>query len=296
LPRLWIVVVSIAVAASVANIRHGPQGTTIDLHVTTITGVLIATVWLPTLLRVIALTGGGVKTTVGEAQAVGFLDHFRNLPADQQEESLAAAAAVIEHAETQTSDEPSEARQVREEIEEAIARIPRGPQDVQRRLREIAREYERLREEMKAGQERTRAMTELVTRARGLWQADPRPAEAARWYRSAREGDRVIALAGIQTRRDPGDLNIVIDAISRPRSAFEQFHALRAAAAVIPQLMPSELRTLRRAIAEQRVETEDGAHWITPADVSRWQYSQYLLDVIDTQLGASAEGANNPAG
>ena len=159
------------------------------------TAAVIALVWLPTLLRAIALTGGNLKTPAGDASTTGLLRYFSALPPDQQEESLAAAAAEAHQPEvTGTPDEQSNARQVREELEEAIGEIPRPAADVARRLNEIATEYENLRAEMTSGGERTRAMTELMARARGLAasrlrRGDP-SADPHRWYRTDSEGGR----------------------------------------------------------------------------------------------------------
>src|ERR1041385_1327027 len=120
LPPLWIAVVVVATLASLVRVTHSPTGTTIEVRVTTVSAVLVALLWLPTLLRVIALTGGNLKTSAGEASTSGLLEPFRELPPDQQEESLSAAAAVIDRAETQgpLAQRP-QARQVREGIEEA---------------------------------------------------------------------------------------------------------------------------------------------------------------------------------
>lgn len=286
LPPLWIVVVVIATLASLVRITNSPTGTTIEFRVATVSAALVALLWLPTLLRVIALTGGNLKTSAGEASTSGLLDHFRDLPPDQQEESLSAAAAVIDRAETQGPlDQRPQARQVREGIEEAIAEIPRRRSDVDRRLREIAREYERLRAEVDSGDARTAEMTQLVSRARGL-SASSTPTDPRRWYRQGADGDRIIALAAIQALKDPRNAVLVLDAIQHPRSPFEQFQALRAADLLLDSLDAHQLDGLRRAIESQLAEQEGEGRWITPADASRWQYAHHLLERIRHKRGA----------
>jgi hypothetical protein len=41
-------------------------GLSLTFHVTTITALFFALIWLPALLRVFALLGGGIKTPFGE--------------------------------------------------------------------------------------------------------------------------------------------------------------------------------------------------------------------------------------
>lgn len=287
LPALWIAVVVLATLASLIRVTNSPTGTTIEFRVTTVSAALIALLWLPTLLRVIALTGGNLKTSAGEASTTGLLDHFRDLPPDQQEESLSAAAAVVDRVETQGPlDQRSQARQVREGIEEAIAEIPRQSSEVERRLREVAREYERLRAEMEPSSERTTAMTQLVSRARGL-AASGTPTDPRRWYRQGTEGARIVALAAIQALKDPRNVSLVLDAIEHPRSAFEQFQALRAADLSLDSLDAEQLGALRTAIENQLCEQVGDGRWITQGDASRWQYAHSLLEAIGRKSGST---------
>lgn len=166
---------------------------------------------------------------------------------------------------------------MREGIEEAISEIPRRRADVNRRLREIAQEYERLRAEMEPGDERTAAMTQLVSRARGL-SASSTPADPRRWYEQGTDGSRIVALAAIQALKDPRNAVIVVDAIERPRSPFEQFQALRAADFLLGSLDAQQVDALRRAIESQLAPQEGQGRWITPQDPSRWTYAHYLLE------------------
>lgn len=293
LPPAWVIAVAAAAVASVFRVVHRDGSTTIGFEVTGVTAAVIALVWLPTLLRVIALTGGNLKTPAGDASTTGLLRYFSALPPDQQEESLAAAAAVVDQLEvTGTPDEQSNARQVREELEEAIGEIPRPAADVARRLNEIATEYENLRAEMTSGGERTRAMTELMARARGLAasrlrRGDP-SADPHRWYRTDSEGGRIVALAAVQARKDSRDLPIAVDAITNSRSAFEQFHALRAAFELLPRLDRPQLNSLRDAIQSQMAETEGQGRWITPADPDRWTLAHHSLAEIDQRTSRAS--------
>ncbi len=84
LPRIWIIIVTVIILLSMFEITQttekNAEGTntnfTVNFHLTTITVVLVALIWLPSLLRVISLLGGGIKTSVGEASTEGLLAHF----------------------------------------------------------------------------------------------------------------------------------------------------------------------------------------------------------------------------
>jgi hypothetical protein len=281
LPGVWIAGIGIAALASVIRLSHGPAGTTIEFRATSVTAVIVALLWLPTLLRVIALTGGKLKTAGGEASTPGFFEAFRHLSSDTQEESLSAAAAVIDQVEVEGPPEQrSRAREAREGLEEAIGEIPRRRPEVTRRLREIARSYEQIRMTSPPGAARTREMTELVSRARGVASSGTPASSPERWFREETDGARIVALAAIQALRTPTDLPIVVAVIAEPRSAFEQFHALRAAEELLPFATREQKDLLRSAIESQLAEREGDGRWITPADPSRWAYAQHLLSSL----------------
>jgi hypothetical protein len=279
LPKSWVAGVGAAALASVVHVRDIGHGTAVDLNVTTITGVLIAILWLPTLLRVFALTGGNVKTPAGEATTGGLLSFFASLAPEEREASASALAATIEQVETSGSPEQrASARELREEIEGAAASTrPESAASAQRRLAELAREYDSIRSTQESSDERTRQMTQLVSRARVLAASVPSAANAKRWFGEDTEGGRIIGLAVIQAVPDPADWALVESAIARPRSAFEQFHALRAADALLPLLDSRRRRDLLNAIRSQIAETEGEGRWITPSDSSRWSYAHDLV-------------------
>ena len=284
LPVPWVAAIAVVALASLVEVSHKGGSTTVEFRVTSVSAIVVALLWLPTLLRVIALTGGSLKTPAGEASTAGFLSHFRNLPPDQQEESLSAAAAVIDRVETQGPPEQrAEARQVREGIEEAIGEIPRPAGDAARRLREIAALYEKIRSEVPPSDSRTREMTQLVSRARGLASSGATQIDPQAWYQRGSDGARIVALAATQALKDPAAFGIVIDGISKPRSAFEQFHALRAADELRPYLDDEQLATLGQAIRGQLADREGGGKWITPADPGRLEYAHLLLDQISAR-------------
>jgi hypothetical protein len=108
----------------------------------------------------------------------------------------------------------------------------------------VASDYEALRLQQAPGPRRTAAMEELV--ARGRREASENRYSKADVERLAAgdDGKRVEALAVIQARPELGSLDFVIDAIEHSRSAFEQYHALKAAEAMLNGLSEDERRRL----------------------------------------------------
>lgn len=84
IPPFWLVVVVVIILLSMFEVTQttgsDAEGKTTNLimnfHLTSTTVALVALIWLPSLVRLISLLGGGVKTSVGEASTPGLLDHF----------------------------------------------------------------------------------------------------------------------------------------------------------------------------------------------------------------------------
>jgi hypothetical protein len=83
--RGWAALVLLAAILSAVSLTFKGGALEATVQVTAITAVLIGLVWLPAIVRVIALAGGGVKTPAGEATSGGLLDLLRSLePAGQR--------------------------------------------------------------------------------------------------------------------------------------------------------------------------------------------------------------------
>ena len=80
----------------------------------------------------------------------------------------------------------------------------------------------------------------------------------------------------------------VVEAIEHSRSAFEQYHALRAAEAMFTALDRRQVRRLTGAIERQLNQ------WITPADPSRWLLAQRLVRAAGATSGAPTSAAAQP--
>ena len=89
LPRPWLAVAIAMILLSTVEVTLTSSGEmTVAFRVTGITALLFALIWLPILLRIIALLGGGVKTSAGEASTPGLLTLLPKLIATHNKAAL----------------------------------------------------------------------------------------------------------------------------------------------------------------------------------------------------------------
>lgn len=116
----------------------------------------------------------------------------------------------------------------------------------------ISRRYEMVRE-TEPGAERTLAQEKLVADARAVaWRRNLTAAETRVLWDSGQPGQRIFALANMYERPDARSLTIVLDGIRHSASAFEQYHAMRIAEVMSPDLGPDDRAALRRALEEPK--------------------------------------------
>jgi hypothetical protein len=150
----------------------------------------------------------------------------------------------------------------------------RGDEESAGRLRAVAAEldalargYRRLRRTMRAGDERTRALEHVMTAARGLAKSDElEPTDVVTWFDEGTEEARITALGLMQGNARLRDFEAALDAIDDSRSAFEQYHGLRLAEMMAPELTPTERAQLtvviERALRSRRVRRDSDRHEI----------------------------------
>lgn len=137
----------------------------LTFQITAITVAAVAAIWLPPLVRVIALNGGGVKTPAGEATATGLGSILEKLEPAQQRQALTGVIAAIPDAGPGV--DPS-VTTVRRQLEQKAAEIPVDPGSAGERLVAAAHRYDLLREGLPSGSERTYQMNQLVAEAVSL--------------------------------------------------------------------------------------------------------------------------------
>ena len=132
---------------------------------------------------------------------------------------------------------------------------------VARELTALARGYRRLRGSMRASKERTRALEHVMTEARKLAQTDElERADVLTWFDEGKPEARITALGLMQGNPDLRDFEAALDAIDDPRSGFEQYHGLRLAELMVPDLTRSQAAQLKliteRALSTRRVHRD----------------------------------------
>ena len=111
-----------------------------------------------------------------------------------------------------------------------------------------AQEYDRLRTTRPAGWDRTRDMGRVVRRAGDLARSGRLTAEKVQsLWASGHDGRRIMALGAMDARPELASLDIIISGIVESRSAFEQYHALKAGLSLAPSLDAADYAKLLAA-------------------------------------------------
>lgn len=270
LPRPWLAVAIAMIVLSTVEVTFNSSGElTVAFRVTAITALLFALIWLPILLRIIALLGGGVKTGAGEASTPGLLTLLPKL------------IATLDTMETDLKDsDKTVVQSLRLEAEEELAALSPDADQAHRWLGRCAREYEEVRRVMPAGQERTFRMQEIAAKVRSLIRKAPLSFQQVRaLFHQERDGNRMVALVMLAYLGYPECFDLALEAISRPHSAFEQYSALRAAQAMMPNLPSEHRQQLKTALLDQRSEGPE--QYLHPENRDRYIISSELLTQLD---------------
>lgn len=145
----------------------------------------------------------------------------------------------------------------------------------------IAAQYRSVRASMPSGPARTAELEAVVARARRLAGEESfEPAEVLRWLREGTEDERVTALAMMQANAALRNFDAAMEVIERPRSAFEQYHAMLLASEMVDDLD----EPLRQRLADV-VEGVRGVYFKPGRD--RWQLSEDIFRRLGRRAGAS---------
>jgi hypothetical protein len=257
-PRGWLACVTVAAVASLFQVnRAADGGLAFEFHVTNTTVLLLAVAWLPALLAVVAVAGGGLKTPAGEANTGGLLPLLQVLDTTAKQAILPTLVAGLEQAET--ASQPGardQVRTLRREAEEELAALPLDTQTARQELDGLAVAYDVTRAAEPPGRARTMHMSELVARARAAAVnarlGGPELHERCLRFGEAPDGERIVTLTLIEALHEPGCFRAVLSGIGNSRSAFEQSRALRVAQRLLPSLDAEQRAQLRQVIDEQR--------------------------------------------
>jgi hypothetical protein len=284
IPRWWMICIVIVFLFSSFEIRRSDNGLfTGTFRISGVGITLFALMWLPVLLKLIGLSGIGLKTSGVEASTGGLLDLLKALDPSAQRETLPPVIAALEVAETEGggAKQPTTQR-LRQQLQDQLASLPTIPKDAQQARAELnnyAREYERIRHDMPSGSARTIRLSALVSRIMALAeQAKLKPEELKEKFESGKEGDRIVALAISRVLPDPRNFEMVAEGIDKSKSPFDQYQALRAVEEMFPLLDAKQKQQLEKVLTRQRSGLE--GTFINRSDMSRWNLSGSLLDAL----------------
>lgn len=274
LPRLWLLTAAAVILLSMIDVSYSSQtGWSFSFAIKSITAVMFGLVWLPVLLRILAVSGGGIKTGAGEANTPGLISLLPKLIAtlDSVEPTLG-------------KEEQAKVAAVRQEAEQSLGAIAAAsPMSARQRLSDLIREYEEVRRVMPSGQQRTFRMQQIAARIRAMAaEANYSPSEIRNLFSQGGEGDRLAAIQMLQRSPYPECFDLVTGAIAQPHSAFEQFAALKTAEAMMETMPPEQMHQLHQTVLDQR-STGPGK-WLSPKDPSRWALSDRILEAISDRL------------
>lgn len=112
--------------------------------------------------------------------------------------------------------------------------------------------YEELRQTSAPGPQRIMELSKIVEDAREYAQREHPSGEAVREvFLSGGDGERVYALALMREDPAAGDVECILDAVLRSRSAFEQGQALHAALKLAPRIGTADRSRLAEAVHQQ---------------------------------------------
>jgi hypothetical protein len=139
--------------------------------------------------------------------------------------------------------------------------------------------YESTRSKLPPGLKRTRELERVVAQVREIASAGEEGVSSAigDLITTNTEGSRIAALGVLQAKPDPQFFPSVLGTIEGSKSAFEQYHALLAARAMIPLLNPDQKEQLVATLDDQRSGGE--GKYITP-DSDRWVVSTWMIDEV----------------
>jgi hypothetical protein len=262
--RPWTIAMIVAAVLSAAHVNVTADGDVSgDARLTTLTAVFVALIWLPSLLRVVGLAGGAIKTPAGEASTTGLLDVLKSLDPDTKRERLPQVIATLTSPEVIVDPDYRPAiRTIRRDLELQLAEATPRRGGIRETLDAYAQEYEQLRREVAPGRERTLQMTTVTAEARAAARTAPlTTADLRNMMSGGRDGERVIALALAQDQADSRLFDVVLDAIVHSRSAFEQYQALGTAFEMAESLDGAQKRELaaglRSALANETYGIRD---------------------------------------
>ncbi|MDZ8050301.1 MAG: hypothetical protein RMX68_024255 [Aulosira sp. ZfuVER01] len=276
IPKNWLIISSIFILISTFQITGGEK-ITFKFEVTNTTAVFLGLIWLPSLLKIIALTGGAIKTPVGEITGSSMMPMLQSLTGD-------TLGFLIEHTKLAEDIAPPqqqlEMRQMRHEWQKAYAsRIPSS--EARKQIESLSQRYKELRSSLPSGAKRTFEMESIAGRMRALAsEVNFSELEVNNLLKSNDQGKRLLGLSVTEWSGDPTYFYAVLNIINNSETAFEQTCALRAAEKMVARINTQQKQDLHSVLLHQRNFNEAEKCWIRP-NSNRWALSDRILTALE---------------
>lgn len=194
----------------------------------------------------------------------------------EQQKAAADVLALVDRPEVQGD--------VVQSVAQRLSATSDPPTDPRQFMYQRAAEYERVRNESPPSSQRTREMSRIVGEVRSATQGGGLIPDVVRSLFNGSDGGRVVALATLGANPDSTLVDIVRDGVANSRSAFEQYHALRAAEALAPLLSEVDRRQLANAIRDQMGE---GPRQHIQQNTDRWPVAERVLKILASPKATS---------
>ncbi len=276
IPKNWLIITSIFILLSTIQINGGEK-LIFKFEVTNTTAVFLALIWLPSVLKIFALTGGAVKTPAGEITGSSMLPMLQSLTGDTLGFLIEQTKLAEDVAPPQ---QQLEMRQIRHQWQKVYAaRVPFS--ELMQQMERLSQRYKELRNSMPSGAKRTFEMESIAGRMRALApDANFSESEVNNLLKSSDQGKRLLGLSVIEWSGDPNYFYQVLQIINNSETAFEQTCALRAVVKMVSKLNPQQKKDLASALIHQRNFNEAEKRWIRP-NSNRWALSDRILSALE---------------
>jgi hypothetical protein len=139
-------------------------------------------------------------------------------------------------------------------------------------LARLANEYAHQRRRMRSGPRRTAILEDIISQLGELAQEHQfDPVAVWEWFDRGKPEARITAIGLMHGDKNLRDPFVALSAIEASKSAFEQFHGLRLAHEMLPDLSPLERKWVRDTVLKAR----DGGRFKDDSD--RWRMSDAIL-------------------
>jgi hypothetical protein len=276
IPKTWLIISIIFIVLSTVQVNKSDK-LTVKFEVTSTTAVFLALVWLPSVLKIFALTGGAIKTPAGEITGSSMMPMLQSLTGDTLGFLIEQTKLAEDVAPPQ---QQLEMRQIRHEWQKEYAsRVPIS--EARRQMERLSQRYKELRSSMPAGAKRTFEMESIAGRMRALApEVNFSAEEVDHLLKSPDQGKRLLGLSVVEWSGDPHYFYTILQIIYNSETAFEQTCALRGAEKMVPRLNEQQKKDLTSALIHQRDFNEDQKRWIRP-NSNRWSLSDRILSALE---------------